>query len=459
MSSRGERGDSYFSNLRGANIRKPFGSKPQTLSIRTQLDRENMCKQLPFLNIMHDKRVIRGSNFVKKPYLNKECSAIREAEARRRAMARKKALDNQTRAMRLHLGGSKLSKYRQNVDNHAESHLEELYENPTSQSFGAQTDEIGCEPPTDAAIGITTGTDASTQVNDNDLYDFETMVKPIAESLLISTYKQAMKEVLYEDELDAQARHQRALHLLHTVERIESQRLDRADERLTKITADHTRWFDECVKKDATDRKDLSSVLSSKSVSNLLPEVLDDLNRDGVVFDADAAATTLERPEFVPWLMEQLQADHTKRVENADILKDRLCEEEPEVELNTLVELAVKRESTVKASFSGGTEVHRMGKAVNGNKLTTEKGNKGFNKQWSFKEGSSKVSTSYVENEEVINMFKVEKVMHDSKPIMVKVLIEEKEIEMKVDSGAGVSILPKDVYDRTLPYVKLEQKN
>lgn len=55
------------------------------------------------------------------------------------------------------------------------------------------------------------------------------------------------------------------------------------------------------------------------------------------------------------------------------LIKDRLCEEEPEVELNKLVELAIIRESSVKTSFSNGTEVHRMGKAVNFDKWATEK--------------------------------------------------------------------------------------
>lgn len=68
------------------------------------------------------------------------------------------------------------------------------------------------------------------------------------------------------------------------------------------------------------------------------------------------------------------------------LIKDRLCEEEPEVELNKMIELTMERESFVKTSFSSGTEVHRIGKVFNGNKRATGKGNKVFNKQWSFKE-------------------------------------------------------------------------
>lgn len=58
----------------------------------------------------------------------KESPAAREAEARRRAMARKKAMDYQTRALRLHLGGPKLTRGRQNVDIQTDAQLEEVRE-------------------------------------------------------------------------------------------------------------------------------------------------------------------------------------------------------------------------------------------------------------------------------------------------------------------------------------------
>jgi len=58
--------------------------------------------------------------------LGKESPAAREAEARRLAMARKKAIDYQTRALRFRLGAPKLSRGRQNVDIQTDVHLEEV---------------------------------------------------------------------------------------------------------------------------------------------------------------------------------------------------------------------------------------------------------------------------------------------------------------------------------------------
>lgn len=75
------------------------------------------------------------------------------------------------------------------------------------------------------------------------------------------------------------------------------------------------------------------------------------------------------------------------------LIRDKLCKEKPEVELIVLVELTMKRESSVKTSFSSGTEVRWMGKVINGDKRAKGEKNKVFSKQWSFKEGTSKRST------------------------------------------------------------------
>ncbi|XP_025203136.1 radial spoke head protein 3 homolog B isoform X2 [Melanaphis sacchari] len=260
----------------------------------------DMCKQMGYTNIMHDKRVVRGSNFSKKPFLGKESSASREAEARRRAMARKKAIDYQTRALRLHLGAPKLTRGRQNVDIQTDVHLEELYDYPVSQTFGAQT-EFDQELFSNPGTGTSAGTDASTQVDDKDLFDFDTEVTPVAETLIADVFRQAMREVLYEDELDTRARQQRTLCMRRTVEEIEKQRLQYEDERLNKVIAEHAQLFDE------------------GRVTNLLPKVLEDLNQEGI--SSNTTANKLQSSEFVSWLIEELQTNKTKHTESDDILK------------------------------------------------------------------------------------------------------------------------------------------
>ncbi|XP_026813212.1 radial spoke head protein 3 homolog B isoform X2 [Rhopalosiphum maidis] len=303
-----------------------YSSKPRVLhdrqhqrctvsySSRKTDDQPDMCKQMGYTNIMHDKRVIRGSNFSKKSFLGKESYASREAEARRRAMARKKAIDYQTRALRLHLGAPKLTRGRQNVDIQTDVHLEELYDYPVSQTFGAQT-EFDQELFSNPGTGTSAGTDASTQVDDKDLFDFDTEVTPIAEALIADVFRQAMREVLYEDELETRARQQRALCMRRTVEEIEKQRLQYEDERLNKVIAEHAQLFDEGEKNE----KARMSILTKGRVTDLLPKVLENLNQEGIY--TNTTVNKLESPEFVSWLTEELQADKTKHADSDDILK------------------------------------------------------------------------------------------------------------------------------------------
>ncbi|XP_003248341.1 radial spoke head protein 3 homolog B isoform X1 [Acyrthosiphon pisum] len=323
-----------------------YSSKPRVLhdrqhqrctvsySCRKTDGQPDMCKQMGYTNIMHDKRVVRGSNFAKKsfrpkwnPYfgyakqlsseMGKESPAAREAEARRRAMARKKAIDYQTRAMRLHLGAPKLPRGRQNVDIQTDVHLEELYDYPVSQTFGAQT-EFDQEMFSNPGTGTSAGTDASTQVDDKDLFDFDTEVTPIAEALISDAFRTAMQEVLYEDELETRARQQRALCMKRKVEEIEMKRLQYQDERLKQVIAEHSTMFDEG---DEREKQRISSELTSGRVTDLLPKVLDDLSEKGLT---TTTANKLESPEFVAWLTEELQADKTKHTESDEILKSMI---------------------------------------------------------------------------------------------------------------------------------------
>ncbi|XP_060877828.1 radial spoke head protein 3 homolog B isoform X2 [Metopolophium dirhodum] len=306
-----------------------YSSKPRVLhdrqhqrctvsySCRKTDGQPDMCKQMGYTNIMHDKRVVRGSNFAKKSFMGKESPAAREAEARRRAMARKKAIDYQTRAMRLHLGAPKLPRGRQNVDIQTDVHLEELYDYPVSQTFGAQT-EFDQEMFSNPGTGTSAGTDASTQVDDKDLFDFDTEVTPIAEALISDAFRTAMQEVLYEDELETRARQQRALCMRRKVEEIEMKRLQYQDERLKQVIAEHTKMFDEG---DEREKQRISSTLTSDRVTDLLPKVLDDLSEKGLT---TTTGNKLESPEFVAWLTEELQADKTKHAESDEILKSMI---------------------------------------------------------------------------------------------------------------------------------------
>ncbi|VVC38760.1 Radial spoke 3 [Cinara cedri] len=308
--SPGQRENKMF-QFRGGGNKKPytFASQPHALFVAvrtTQIDRENMCKQIGYTNIMHDKRVVRGSNFAKKtfPNFHKESTASREAEARRRAMARKKAIDYQTRALRLHLGAPKLTKGLQNVDIQTDIHLEELYEYPESQTIGAQT-VFDQEPLSNPRSGTSAGTDASTQVDDIDLFDFETEVTPISESLITEAFRQAMLEVLYEDELDVRARQQRTFYRHCIIEKVEMDRAKHEDKNLNKVVDDRAGFN--------KNNEKIENTRHASTKSNDL-QLITANTSDNSINITDAPV--VESQELVSWLKKELHA------ENDEMLKD-----------------------------------------------------------------------------------------------------------------------------------------
>lgn len=53
-------------------------------------------------------------------------------------------------------------------------------------------------------------------------------------------------------------------------------------------------------------------------------------------------------------------------------------------------------------------------------------------------------------------MFKIERIIRDTKPFMKKVYIERKEVDMEVDSGTSKSTYHKYVYEIILLNIKLK---
>lgn len=54
--------------------------------------------------------------------------------------------------------------------------------------------------------------------------------------MIADVFRQALNEILYEDELAARARQQRILYFKRTIEDIGKSKLEREDERISKIT-------------------------------------------------------------------------------------------------------------------------------------------------------------------------------------------------------------------------------
>ncbi|XP_050539502.1 radial spoke head protein 3 homolog B isoform X4 [Daktulosphaira vitifoliae] len=291
-----------------------------------------MCKQ-GYTNIMHDKRVVRGSNFAKKPSrpkwnpycgyakqlsseLNNDYSDVREAEARRRAIVRKKAMDYQSKALRLHLGGPKMLNGRQHdVNIQTDKHLEELYEYPPSQTFGSQTeDDVDYELSNHPGSSGTIGTDASIQVDEKDLFDFDTAVSPVIESLITNTFKQALQEILYEDELDTLLRQQRIFHSKHT---------NKEDNREMKRLENYGKTLSYTVEKTKNTIKDRIENNRISDQNNPTKERIDEVINE-IIRITESATKLLKNSEFLPWLEEEIQKNHSQKIDYTNILKNMI---------------------------------------------------------------------------------------------------------------------------------------
>ncbi|XP_008179051.1 uncharacterized protein K02A2.6-like [Acyrthosiphon pisum] len=126
-------------------------------------------------------------------------------------------------------------------------------------------------------------------------------------------------------------------------------------------------------------------------------------------------------------------------------IKDRLYEEETTKDLSDLVEIAMKKEAAIKTTSN--IEVHSIGKSREGAKKKNIYG------------PPKKPSTAMgVEENEVMEMFQVEVKSENNcglSPVMIMVKVENTLIEMEVDSGAGISILPEEVVKEKLPHIHI----
>lgn len=185
---------------------------------------------------MFEKRIFRGSNFAAQQcgQGDGESSAARAAEAKRRAMARKKAKNHQIRSSQLRLGSPQAVQGRKHERVQTENYLEEIFVNPPITDMCTQTDLFLERPVSPFYVPAKTGADVETQIYPGDLFDFDLEVQPILEVLVGKTIEQALIEVLEEEELAALREQQRRFLEIRSAETAEALRLEEREKRLKK---------------------------------------------------------------------------------------------------------------------------------------------------------------------------------------------------------------------------------
>ncbi|XP_074030814.1 radial spoke head protein 3 isoform X4 [Leptinotarsa decemlineata] len=166
--------------------------------------------------------------------VKEEPAASRVAEARRRALARKRAKNQQIRSSHL---TTALSQLFQEKDEKQILKLQELFANRELSDACTQTEDNN-EPVSHPNINDVRSSDVQTQIYPGDLFDFDKEVQPVIEILVGKTIEQALIEVLEEEELASLKEQQRKFLEFMSAETAENLRLEK-EKKLLKELAEH----------------------------------------------------------------------------------------------------------------------------------------------------------------------------------------------------------------------------
>lgn len=297
-----------------------FASSPRALYTNRKMVMHGDA-QLPYQNLMFERRVVRGSNYAMPPNTGEgESAAARAAEARRRSLARKKAQSQQFRGAQLRLSSPPPVHGRRHEKLQTELYLEELMENPVVTDMTTQTDLFLDRPDSPAFVAACQGIDAETQIWPGDLFDFDMEVQPILEVLVGKTIEQALIEVLEEEELAALREQQRQFMEAHASELAESMRLHELERRLEGEKDRRLAEYEEGmrVQKEMEERI-AGAVLMQGYMADLLPAVLEGLEDEG--FLTDNIKQNID-DSFMPWLMKEVTSELKEMVSSRDLLTD-----------------------------------------------------------------------------------------------------------------------------------------
>ncbi|KAL0965024.1 hypothetical protein UPYG_G00275790 [Umbra pygmaea] len=294
-----------------------FASRPRPVQHRS--NREPVAEndgQIIYGNIMYDRRVVRGNTHAQQilPVTAQPdpVEVQKELEARRRALARKRAKEQFRPRTPSAVEG------RMHVDVQTELYLEELSERVGNTDIECQTDAFMDKPATPLFIPMKSGKDVATQIEDGELFDFDLEVRPVLEVLVGKTVEQSLLEVMEEEELARLRAQQQAFQELRNAELVEVQRLEEQERRHRQEKGRRIAQQRQALEKEKeTVEKIAARVFSQHYLADLLPSVYTTLRDHGYFYDP------VERDietGFLPWLMAEVTDTLEKRYSARTVL-------------------------------------------------------------------------------------------------------------------------------------------
>ncbi|GAQ78880.1 hypothetical protein KFL_000200320 [Klebsormidium nitens] len=233
------------------------------------------------MNIMYDRRVVRGSNYA--PQLLPPMSPPEEATS-----------ENRPAKVTKRKSSTKLSKPgtpdpvlgRKHIDIQTDLYLEELTDRMPEASVDTQTDAFMDRPQTPLYVPQKSGVDVETQIMEGDLFNFDFEVEPILEVLIGKTLEQSLMEVMEEEELAAMRAHQEHFEAVRNAELIATQRMEAAEQR--KLAEKARRLEQErarALAQKAAQEKVAAQTFARDYLGGLIAGVFQGLTNEGVFYD------------------------------------------------------------------------------------------------------------------------------------------------------------------------------
>jgi hypothetical protein len=274
------------------------------------------------MNIMFDRRVYRGSTYsshTRDKVAAQQEQAAKES-AKKAAVARKKVGASSSGAL-THAVAAPLPG-RKDIEVQTDTYLEELTDKVPETEMETQTDAFNDRPALPLFVPSKSGVDTATQVDVDELFDFDAEVEPILEVLVGKTLEHAMMEVLEEEELSNIRAHQERFEQERNVERAQVQRLEaeavrRNEERKRRVAQEEERKKREAIVLD----KVAARAFAGDYLDDLHETVFDKLVKQGTFYDP---LTKEVEEAFLPWLIAAVQQSTDKRVVSRQLADDLL---------------------------------------------------------------------------------------------------------------------------------------
>lgn len=295
-----------------------FAAEPRALDARASKYRE-FIEEIPPANIMFDRRVVRGNT-----YASMIIPASTQQEIERQQARKKEKSKNQKSRMQPAEDSLDLKHEQSEVPIIEEPKLlESMLEpkgEPTMGTTLTQVEFFIDRPPTPMFIPNEEGVDRSSQIEDGDLFDYDTEVEPILEVITGKILEHARMEVLEEYEIELMRKHKRNFTQKRDAELIEVQRLQaeftrrKQEDDRRKLQARTQREL-----KRIAHEKFVCRLTSKRFLSNIRFDVSQRLLDLGVFKDP---ADTGIHDQYMPWVVETMKNTLNKQSAVEEILEN-----------------------------------------------------------------------------------------------------------------------------------------